>query len=152
MPVRDIFKVKVKTFLNPSGWLDLESLIAYNRTLWDVLRGLFMPPKPVREETFEQAIKRFGLTEADVKERIKNYRLFALIFLIFGLVLFAYSFYLLFRHGTFLGWLLGIAVTTLFFSQAFRYDFWAFQLKRRQLGATFAEWKRSILGDKGPSA
>lgn len=152
MPIRDIFKVKVSTFLNPSGWLDLDSLIASNRTLWEVLRGLFTMPKATQEETFEQAMTRFGLTEKDVQERITTYKRFVLIFFALGMLLFFYSFYLLFRHATFLGWLLGLAVSTLFLAQAFRYDFWAFQLKRRKLGATFAEWKRSILGDKGPSA
>lgn len=152
MAVRDIFKVRLRTFLNPSGWIDLDSLIASNRTLWDVLRGLFTRPTVVKEETFEQAMQRFGLTETDIKERIVTYRRFAILFLVLGCVLFAYSFYLLFYHATFLGWMLGIAVSALFFAQAFRYDFWSFQLKRRQLGVTFDEWKRSILGNKGPSA
>jgi len=151
MPIRDIFKVKVKTFINPSGWLDLDSLVTTNRTLWDILRSMFTIPKANREETFEQAMKRFGVTEKEVKERIITYRRFALLFFTLGLVLFFYSFYLLFQY-IFLGWLLGMAVTALFFAQAFRYDFWAFQLKRRTLGATFAEWKNAILGSKGPSA
>lgn len=152
MPVRDIFKVKFSTFLNPSGWLDLDSLIITNRTLWDVLRGLFTVPKVDRQETFEQAMARYGLKEKDIKERISTYKRFALFFLAIALILVIYSFYLLIHKTTFLGWLLGMAVSTLFLAQAFRYDFWAFQLKQRKLGASFEEWKRSLLGNKRPSA
>ena len=88
------------------------------------------------------------MTEDDIKNAQVNYRYYTWMFVVFGFLMFAYSFYLVFRYGTFLGWLLGMAVSTLFFSQAFNYDFWVFQIKRRKLGATFAEWKRDFLGEK----
>ena len=66
MAVRDIFKVSRKTFFNPTSWIDLEALIYQNKTIWSVLKGLFTKPAVERTETFEEAMKRQDMTEADV--------------------------------------------------------------------------------------
>ncbi len=146
MAVRDIFKVSVKTFFNPAGWINLDALLLQTTMIWGMVRGLFTAPQAVEKETFEGATQRLGLTEKDIEQGASTYRFYATIFLILGILLFFYAFYLLFAYGTFIGWLLGIASAGLLLSYAFRYDFWAFQMKRRQLGATFAEWKRARLG------
>lgn len=148
MAVRDVFKLSRKTFVNPRGWLGYDTLKEQTQTIWSVLAATFTPAKATREETFENAMQRLNLTEADVKESITNYRYYALGFFIFALFSLAYSFYLLFRYGTYTGWLLGMAVTALFASQAFKFDFWAFQMRRRRLGATFTDWKKAFLGEK----
>jgi intracellular multiplication protein IcmV len=151
MAVRDIFKVSWKTFFNPAGWIDYEGLKRQNKILYSMLRGLFVRGEPARVETFEEAKARLNLTEEDIQKTATTYRLYALIFLLLGIAIFGYAFFLLFSAGTIMGWLLGLAVSGLFSAQAFRYDFWAFQLIRRQLGATFKEWKQHFLGDKGTS-
>lgn len=146
MAIRDIFKLNRKTFLNPSGWLDIDTLRAQNRTLLDSLKALFIPPTPDREETFEEACVRLNINEADVQEMIKNYRFYAFLYLFFAILAIAYTIYLLIYHRTWTGLLLGFATAALFLSQTFRFDFWAFQLKSRRLGVTFEEWKRQYLG------
>lgn len=151
MAIRDIFKVTRKTFINPAGWIDYNALKEYNRTIWDVLRNLFTSPQPVREESFEAAMERLKLSEKDVKSIINNYQIYCYIFLALGLLLFLYAFYILFHHGSFTGWLLGLSASALFFSQAFRYSFWSLQMEKRKLGLTFAEWKNHVLGEKGTS-
>lgn len=148
MAIRDIFKVTRKTFVNPSAWIDYESLRFQNRTIYDALKNIFTTQQPMREESFEQAMKRLGMTEEDVQYGATNYRLFAMVFLIIGLLIMFYSFYLLFQHAAFLGWLLGLSAAALFFAQAFKYDFWSLQMRRRKLGLTFTDWKKAILGDK----
>jgi intracellular multiplication protein IcmV len=152
MAIRDVFKISRKTFVNPAGWIDYDLLKSQNQTIWEVLRNLFSKPSPVKEESFSAAMKRLKLTEKDVREGATNYRIFAGIFFIFGLLLFFYTFYLLFHHGAFLGWILGLAASTLLFAQAFKYDFWSLQMRRRKLGITFKEWKESLLGGKDTSA
>lgn len=147
MAVRDIFKVSRKTFLNPSGWIDLNALIAQNKTIWAAIKGLFTISKPERTESFEEAVERLGLTDADVLSAANSYRWYALMLAGFALLSFAYGFFLLFRYGTLLGFLLSLGVTGLFLAQGFKYDFWSFQMRRRQLGLTFSEWKRSWLGE-----
>ena len=152
MAIRDIFKISRKTFFNPSGWIDVESLKFQNDTIWSILKSLFTRVKPERIESFEEAMKRLNLTEADVKKSISSYRWYAFIFLILGLLVFFYAFYLLFTFFTILGFVLALAASGVFLSQAFKYDFWAFQMKSRRLGITFEEWKSHLLGGKGNSA
>lgn len=151
MALRDLFKVSRRTFLNPTAWLDFDSLKMQNRTIWQVLSSIFTTPKPERQEDFASAMKRLKLSEADVTNAIKSYRHYALMFFGIGLLIFIYAFYLLFRYGELMGWLLAMAASALFFSQAFKYDFWSLQMKERRLGMTFKEWKASVLGSKGTS-
>jgi len=146
MAVRDVFKVGRKTFLNPSAWIDLEGLIAQNKTIVDIVKGMSTPPGAGAPETFEDAFKRQGLTEQDVKEGIITYRTMAFGFLVLALGSLLYAGYLMLRHGSFLGTFLSLAVGALFSAQAFKYDFWSLQMRKRQLGLTFADWKRQYLG------
>lgn len=146
MAVRDIFKINRKTFFNPRGWLDWDTLVAQNKYLWSVLKGLFFPAPPGVARNFEEAMQEYGLTEADVAEGITTYRTLAFVFFILGLCLLTYAVYLLVRYLSAGGALLSIAVAVLLFSQAFKYDFWALQMRRRHLGLTFSDWKRQYLG------
>jgi len=149
MAVRDVFKVSWKTFFNPAGWLDYEGLKSKNKTIFSTLKNLFSKPQPERQEKFEQAKKRLGLSDEDVKNLEARYRLYALFFFLLGVIVFAYAFFVLFAYTTITGWLLGLAAAAYSFSLAFKFDFWSFQMKKQKLGVTFNEWKRNILGDKG---
>ena len=149
MGIRQIFKISRKTFFNPSLWVDWNYVKFENRTLFSILKTQFTPTRPQREESFEQAMKRLNLTEEDVKKTATSYRYYALFFFILGFLSFIYAFFLLFSRGFLSGWILSLAVCLLLLSQAFRFDFWAFQMKNRTLGLTFADWKQHYLGDKG---
>lgn len=151
MAIRDMLRVSRKTFLNPSGWLDFQGLRNNTAMIVSVLRTLFTTPKPLREETFEQSMARLHLTETDVSTIAINYRQYALFFLVLGFLGFIYSFFILFLYWSFLGWLLGMGMTALFISQAFKYDFWSLQMRRRKLGLTYGDWKTSVFGTKGAS-
>lgn len=152
MAIRDMFKISRKTFLNPTGWIDYDNLKFRTQTMWDVLKGLFTIETADRVETFEQSMQRQGLSEAAVEQLKKTYQLYTVIFFICGLLLFFYSFYLLFGPHTLAGFLIGVAGSGVFFSQAFRFDFWVMQMTQRKLGMTFDDWKSRILGDKRTSS
>lgn len=147
MAIKDIFKISFKTYFNPSAWLDLNAIRAQNIAIWSIVRGLFIPAKPQRIETFEESMKRQNLTEADIKDAYDSYTAYSIVFLIMAAALVIFSFYLLFIYLTFSGWILALAAAGLSLAQAFRYDFWAFQIKNRKLGCTFAEWKRRKIND-----
>lgn len=150
MPIPDIFKFSRKTFFNPSGWLDLDSVKERNRTIFTILKGLFTVPKGGPAETFEDAMQRLELSEEDVQSIAKNYRTYALVFFLLGVLVFIYSIYLLFVHATLAGLLIGFAASAVFLSQAFRYDFWSTQMRQRKLGLTIKDWKASLFnGGKG---
>lgn len=147
MAVKDIFKISRKTFFSPSAWLDFDAIRAQNYAIYTIVRGLFTPDKPTYKETFAQAVERLGLTEADIKEAEDSYSAYAVVFLVITMLLLVLSFYLLFSHGTFHGWLLGLAAAALSLTMAFRYDFLAFQIKYRKLGCTIKEWKNRKIND-----
>lgn len=142
MAIKDIFKVSRKTFFNPTEWIDLQAIRFQNMTFWAVIKALITPEKAEIKETFEQAMQRMGLNEEDLKEAQQSYASYALFFLLCAIGIAAFSFYLLFVHRTVQGWLLGLATAGLSLVQAFRFDFWSFQIKHRKLGCTFAEWKQ----------
>lgn len=148
MPLPQFLKISRKTFFNPIGWFNYEEFKNQNRVYRDVLKGVFTTAEPLRQESFKQAIERLGLTEQDLANGIQSYRWYALLFTLLGLAVFLYSWYLLFSIHTFTGFLLGLAASALFFGHAFKYDFWAFQMQQRKLGATFAEWKSRFFGQK----
>ena len=146
MPLRDVFKISRKTFFNPRGWFDLDSLADQNRTIWAALQALVAKPVVGEKETFDEAMKRQNLTEPDIKKRCDYFKTVAMCLGLLGLCLFLYAFYLIFKHVSFTGWLLSMGASGVFFAKAFQYDFWALQLERRQLGLTFADWKAKYLG------
>jgi intracellular multiplication protein IcmV len=142
MPVKDALKVSRKTFFNPSAWLGYGQLKESTSAIWGVIKTLFVPAKPQRTETFEEAMVRFNVTEDELKEKQNVFLTYAYGFVLFAVCSFVIGFFLLIHHKTVLGWLLALAVTTLFLSQAFRYHFWYFQIKNRKLGCTFKEWRQ----------
>ncbi|HSW93797.1 MAG TPA: hypothetical protein VLJ15_05500 [Gammaproteobacteria bacterium] len=140
MPLKDAVKISRKTFLNPTGWFGYDLLANQTRIFWDLMKSLFVLPVAGRAETFEGARERFKLTDEKLNELAQNFRLFALIFAACGSLTLLFSFYLLFAHGSFAGWLIGLATAAVFFAYGFRYSFWRFQIIHRKLGCTFQEW------------
>lgn len=147
MAVRDIFKLSRKTFFDPKGWADTDSIVDQNRTILTVLKAMFTPAKPTRQETFEEAMQRQGLTEDQVAPLATTYRRYAALFMLFATLSFAYAFYLLFRFHHLLAFGLSLTVMAFFLAQAFRYDFWSLQLRTRRLGLTWSDWTKSWLGE-----
>lgn len=144
--VRKIFKISRKTFLYPSAWIDLNGLISQNVSLYSILKSTFTAQTADKPETFEEVVKRQGLTEKDINEGASTYRALAIVFFILGLISAVYAVKLIIKSGSFFGMILGLAVTGLFLAQAFRYDFWALQMRQRRLGLTFQDWKQHYLG------
>ena len=142
MALKDVFKVSRKTFFYPTAWLGYNELKRETKTTWDIIKDVTTPPEPTRKETFAQAMQRLKLTDADVENTAHQYTIYTWLFLFLGAGTFAASFFYLFYHGTFFGWILGLSTAALFFVQAFRFDFWLFQIRHRKLGCTFEEWKR----------
>ena len=151
MAIRQLFKVSRKTFFNPTGWLNYRVLEDQSKTVWDIFRNIFSVTQPARKETFKEAMNRQGLTDKDIDEGAYIYRVYAFFFLFLGILAILYAFYLIIKHGTFAGWLLSIAVSALCLGQAFKFDFWSYQMRKRHLGATFKDWKRDLLGNKDSS-
>ncbi|OGT65529.1 MAG: hypothetical protein A3J38_01750 [Gammaproteobacteria bacterium RIFCSPHIGHO2_12_FULL_45_9] len=142
MAIKDALKVSRKTFFNPTAWFGYESFKANNRIIWQLIRGLFYPVQVTRQETFTEAVARLQLTDEDIRAAEENYHVYAWFFLILAVPTFILGVYISFHHAVFLSLLLSFASTALLLSQAFKYHFWAFQIKHRKLGCTYREWRR----------
>lgn len=153
MAVKDIFKFSRKTFFDPSAWLGLNQLMGYTKVIGSTLKTTFTPDQATRSETFEEAMSRLKVSDADLQSLTTRYGWYTLLFLGLSLISFIVGFYYLFAYHTISGWFLAIAVSLLFGANAFRYNFWYFQIKHRKLGCTVAEWWSGKLEDpKDPSA
>lgn len=148
MEIRNIFKISRKTFFNPREWLGYDSLKESHIAIKENVLEAFKKEKPQYQESFGEAMNRLKLSEEDVAQRISTYRSYAFSFLFLAVIIFLYTFHILFRYMYFTPWLMGMGVTGLFLAQAFRYHFWAYQMQQRRLGITYAEWKNHILGIK----
>lgn len=142
MPLKDVVKVSRKTFFNPSGWLGYDFVRSQVKLTLDIARAVFSPSVAgaARQETFADAMQRLQLTEADLTRIHHNYRVLMAVFLLLGVAVSGWGIWLLFKKHTFSGLVLGLAAAGLAFVNAFRYHFYAFQIRHRKLGCTFDEW------------
>lgn len=153
MKIRDIFYGIVRPFVNPivklPNYLDIKQLANTTKAIGGILKPLFVMPGAAekKEESFDEALTRLNLTEEDIAKRQQEFRRLLFVYLIIGILLFCYTFYLAWErsiHGT----IATFVITLIAFVQVFRYHFWLFQLKNRKLGCTFREWWNSgILGE-----
>lgn len=142
-------KKVTKPFVDLSSWLNVKQIKSYGSSIVDVAKDLFIPQTPQHNETFEQAIKRMGLTEIDIQKRQKEFRLLALMFALIALSLLGYFIYLIIVQSSFLAKIVTIALLLMVSAKLFNYHFWLFQIKKRQLGCTFKEWfTEGLLGIK----
>ncbi len=139
MKVGRTVKNIVKPHVDATTWVDLDSLSKSITGVVALATSLVVPQKATYQESFEEAVARFNLSEADINKRLKQFEQIQVVFLVLILFSMSYCIYLL-TKGAIPGAIVCLAVVAITFSQVFRYNFWAFQLKQRKLGCTFKEW------------
>jgi intracellular multiplication protein IcmV len=127
-----------KPLVNFPRWMGLSQIWRQGQGIYRMIQDMRRPEQPIVRETFEEALKRLNISESDLKERMKFTYRFALIYTFFGLIFLAYTIYMIF-HGL-LGSILGLLITALLFTFAYREHFWYYQMKVRRLGCSFREW------------
>lgn len=127
--------------LNPMRWVGYEQISGNAKTIKDLVNGLIRKPakNATHEETFEECLHRFNLTEADVKKRMKNAFRIVIFCLSLSVAMIGYTIYL-FVQGLPLSAFVCIILTLVLLAYAFREHFNYFQMKQRRLGCTFKEW------------
>lgn len=134
--------------INIRRWADWDRLKAYTLYLGNAIKRLFVPETPVRTESFDVAMKRLKITDADLLIKQKALLRLSVVMLCAASFIFIYAGYHLF-YGTFRATLVSLVVMMIALALAFRYHFWFFQIKRRQLGCTFKEWfRQGLMGEK----
>lgn len=136
------------SIFHPKNLLSYQQIRSGSQVIADAVRNNFTVKKAERMETFEEALVRLNLTEAEAKRRGRFMGKMALFFMILTVLIFSYVIYMLW-HETWMVSFVGAAIATYTGAQAFRYHFWYFQIKRRRLGCTFKEWFfQGLLGMK----
>jgi intracellular multiplication protein IcmV len=149
MAIRDIFKVGRKTFINPTRWVGLDSIIRSTNSIVAITSDLFTLPEAGKKESFAQAAKRLKLGNRDITKTARFYLISSYVFFFPGVFAFIYGFYITFKYKVFAAVFLGLATSALFMAYAFRYNFCYFQIKHRKLGCTFKEWLSGKVSDAG---
>lgn len=139
MPFFQRVKKTVKPFVDVPRWIDFATLKDFGKNVIGATKKLLVPSQPTYTESFEQAMVRLNLTEEDVAQRIKQFRLYVMIFFGGAIGLLIYDIYLLWQ-GTYMAFFAVLGLMLLMLGQAFRYDFWLYQMRQRKLGCSFGEW------------
>lgn len=124
------------------GWLQIKDSAKELRNLAKVVMS---PEAAKHRETFDEAVKRLGLTDKDIQQQVARHLWMFFIFISMTVLLLTYSIYLLITQR-YQGFLLGTFVGVLASSFAFREHFYYFQIKTRRLGCTFQDWIDFVLG------
>lgn len=143
---------------NIRTWFDWERMKVFTLYVGHALKNLFMidtgdtKKKPVENlpltESFASAQRSFKLSEADLLIQQKSLFRLSLLMAFIALLIFIYSFYH-FIYGTVLAGLISLVVMMIALALSFRYHFWYYQIKTRQLGCSISEWfKKGLLGEK----
>ena len=106
---------------------------------------LAQPENENRTETFEQCLKRLGITEAQLQKRMRSSLQIILFCLGLGVAIIIYAFYL-WSQGMLMAGFTSLILGGLLGSYAFREHFNYFQMKKRQLGCSLKDWVKFMIG------
>lgn len=124
-------------------WIGTENLGRDARGIKGMAQDLGVKKYESRKESFEAAMKRMNLTEADIQRRKKETYISAWIYFTFFIGLLVYAVVLAIKE-IYLGVLLCSVLSLLGAVLAGRESFWYMQMSQRKLGCTFGQWFRFI--------
>lgn len=132
-----------RPFVNFTHWMDMDGLKQNNRYLWSTIKSLTHTDQSttVHQESYEQAVSRLGLNEAQLEGRCRQFLLMSIFYGLIALGLVVYAVYLFFLHGL-LSALIALAISWVAAVFFFREHFWYTQVKYRRLGLNFQDWLR----------
>lgn len=123
-------------------WMSMGTIKDSFEKTSSILSDLVVPAKAQRKETFQEALKRLGISEADLEQRKKEFFRLVVIYTVIGLSIVFYGIYMAVNQH-FAAGLISICLSLFAFGQAFRFHFWLFQVQHRKLGCTVQEWLNS---------
>ncbi len=144
MGFKSILKTGLFSGLSPKRWVGYDQIKRDTVGVGQIAKEVFRHEKTAgRKETFDEAMKRFNLTEDDIKKRMKSAKQLVGIFLGFGGLLFLY---LIYQWTTvrILDGFICLVLMLLVLTYAFKEHFNLFQMRHRRLGCTYKEWFRSM--------
>src|SRR3990167_2193846 len=94
-----------KPAVNVKAWMGWDIIKSSSSYVYKLGKNLVVPQKSAGDESFEEALVRLNLTEADLKTRQQEFMRLFLIYAAMGAAIILYSFYL-FYTLSFVGGLL----------------------------------------------
>jgi intracellular multiplication protein IcmV len=132
-------KKRIKPFVDIPRWIGYRQLLTTNRSLLAFAKRFFIPQQATINESFEDALLRLGVTEADLAQRLKEFTRLLWIWITLLIISIAYGLYLL-SENALRGFFPCLGISFIILTQVFRYHFWIFQIRHRRLGCSFQEW------------
>lgn len=149
MGVRNFVKNTVKKNTNIRSWMDWSAISQNAKVVSGLASNVAAGAnKKPRNETFDAAVQRLQLTEADINNRMTALYRVALFAAVLGLGGFGWTIFLLLK-GMFLSSLVALSLGALMFIYAFREHFHYFQMKKRRLDCTVKEWFLYLISPRG---
>lgn len=142
MGFKNTMKKRFFSGLNPVRWVGMDQIKGNGHAITDITKKLFDNTKGSQQKSpksFEEAMRRYGLNEADLQKRMQLSLRLVYFCLGFSVLLIGYTIYLFVSHLVLSGFVT-IMLTLLLWAYAFREHFNYFQMKQRRLGCTFHEW------------
>jgi len=144
MGFKRVFKKGLSAGISPKKWVGYDHIKSDSVSVGKIAKNVFKRDKTNRrKETFDEAMKRYNLSESDIKKRIKTSKHLVAIFLGFSGLL---GFYMVYQWhvGHFIGGFTCLVLMSLILAYTFREHFNLFQMRQRRLGCTYKEWLSSL--------
>ncbi len=147
MGLRSYLKNTAKDNSNVKKWSSWDSVADQAKVIGSFVKDFNEPAVAPVKTTFEEAVKRYGLSEHDIQARMKSHLFVSIICAILCVFAFAWAIFLLAKLMI-LSSLVSLSLAVLMFAYGFRENFFYFQLKQRRLDCTFREWMLSFYPKK----
>jgi intracellular multiplication protein IcmV len=125
--------------LRVDKWLGWDYIANTTKDYKNIVEGMATPEKAEHIESFDEAMVRLGLTNADVAQRKKEFTRLFLFFIGLSVAIIGYGLFMAVK-GHMLTALISFCISIYSLTQAFRFNFWLFQIKNHKLGCTIQEW------------
>lgn len=144
MGLKNTIKKGLFSGYNVKKWVGLDEVKRSGRTIKNLYSDLYgseaKSAQSKAPQSFEQAVKQYGLTEQDIQKRMKTHLIVAICCFIAIFPVFIYALYLFFAKVMILPGFVALMVSFLLSAYAFREHFNYFQMKQRRLGCSVKEW------------
>lgn len=149
MIIIDYIKRTVSNNTNVKGWMSWDSIKENGRVVGELAKG--MDPDEhasgYKADNFEEAMKHYGLTEADLKKRMRSHYMVAIVCALLALIALGWAVFL-FIKAMYLSVLVALALSALMFVYAFREHLFYFKIRERRLNVSAKEWFNHFVSAK----
>lgn len=144
-PKRKPVRKFLKTFVDVKKWTSYDEVSSNVKNTASLFRRLiYTKPTEIRQETYEEAIVRLGLTAEQVVVRKNNFLHSALVYALFVVGFFAYFVYMAINFKI-LAACFSLLLMVLMTLATYREHFWYMQMQKKRLGCNFRDWLAFVL-------